>query len=140
MTEVWYPELADAIEAHAAALGVTFRTAKHHIEHEDWLLSALGRPAQHAHYRAAGIVAQAAVLAHGLCTNHGFVDGNKRTAWLLTLGFLEMNGYRLRRPHTTGHPVEVTRDWLVGLTTRAVTAEQFENWLRRHLTRIEPRV
>ena len=37
----------------------------------------------------------AAVLAHGLVTNHPFVDGNKRTSFVVTELFLELNGYKL---------------------------------------------
>jgi death-on-curing protein len=36
----------------------------------------------------------AAYLFH-LCGNHGFVDGNKRTALAATLVFLDANGYQL---------------------------------------------
>ncbi len=35
---------------------------------------------------------QAAALLHALATNHPFVDGNKRTAWLATATFLAVNG------------------------------------------------
>ena len=36
----------------------------------------------------------AAYLFH-LVSNHGFVDGNKRTGFATTLAFLELNQYRL---------------------------------------------
>lgn len=35
---------------------------------------------------------KAAALLHSLTTNHPFVDGNKRTAWLATVVFLRDNG------------------------------------------------
>ncbi|HEX7476325.1 MAG TPA: type II toxin-antitoxin system death-on-curing family toxin [Polyangiales bacterium] len=35
----------------------------------------------------------AAVYAHGLAKNHGYQDGNKRTATLVMLKFLAANGY-----------------------------------------------
>ncbi|MFJ7078177.1 type II toxin-antitoxin system death-on-curing family toxin [Streptomyces sp. NPDC098781] len=38
---------------------------------------------------------QAAALLHGIATNHPFVDGNKRTAWLATATFLGINGVDL---------------------------------------------
>lgn len=37
----------------------------------------------------------AAVYAHGLAKNHGYRDGNKRTATLVLLKFLGANGYHL---------------------------------------------
>ncbi|MFD7688480.1 type II toxin-antitoxin system death-on-curing family toxin [Streptomyces sp. NPDC059781] len=38
---------------------------------------------------------QAAALLHAIATNHPFVDGNKRTAWLSTATFLAVNGVDL---------------------------------------------
>ena len=38
---------------------------------------------------------QAAALMHSLINNHPFVDGNKRTALVVTGIFLELNGHRL---------------------------------------------
>lgn len=39
--------------------------------------------------------AMAAAYLFHLCANHGFVDGNKRTALAAALVFLDANGYRL---------------------------------------------
>jgi len=38
------------------------------------------------------IFAMAAAYLHGICRNHPFLDGNKRTAAAAALTFLEMNG------------------------------------------------
>ncbi|GAA2745411.1 MULTISPECIES: type II toxin-antitoxin system death-on-curing family toxin [Kitasatospora] len=35
---------------------------------------------------------KAAALLHSLAVNHPFVDGNKRTAWMSTAVFLDLNG------------------------------------------------
>lgn len=40
----------------------------------------------------------AAVYAHGIAKNHGYQDGNKRTATLVMLKFLGANGYDLDLP------------------------------------------
>ncbi len=61
------------------------------------LESALTRPHTAAYYEQADIVIQTAVLIEGIAMNHPFVDGNKRTAMLTGLNFLESNGYRLRQ-------------------------------------------
>ncbi|MGQ0779142.1 MAG: type II toxin-antitoxin system death-on-curing family toxin [Pseudonocardiales bacterium] len=37
---------------------------------------------------------KAAALLHSLARNHPLVDGNKRLAWLATVVFLDINGYR----------------------------------------------
>lgn len=38
---------------------------------------------------------KAAALLQSLACNHGFVDGNKRTAWMAVTVFLEVNGHPL---------------------------------------------
>nr|WP_269799204.1 Fic family protein [Mameliella alba] len=38
---------------------------------------------------------KAAALLHGVATSHGFVDANKRTAWLLTDLLVECSGCSL---------------------------------------------
>jgi death-on-curing protein len=38
---------------------------------------------------------KAAALLHSLACNHAFVSGNKRTAWMATTVFLEVNGHPL---------------------------------------------
>jgi death-on-curing protein len=59
------------------------------------LKSALARPLQHHAYRpAADIVDLAAIYTAGIVANHPFVDGNKRTGFVVGILFLELNGYR----------------------------------------------
>jgi death on curing protein len=41
---------------------------------------------------------KAAALMQSLARNHGFVNGNKRAAWAVTMTFLEVNGHPLD-PH-----------------------------------------
>jgi death-on-curing protein len=43
----------------------------------------------------ASIFEQASVLLHGICQAHGFLDGNKRTAWVSMVTFLELNGLEI---------------------------------------------
>lgn len=58
--------------------------------------SALARPQNLDIYGEADVAALAAAYAYGLARNHGFADGNKRTAWIAARLFLVDNGYRLR--------------------------------------------
>jgi death-on-curing protein len=57
------------------------------------LESALARPHQLLAFGAPDIATLAACYAGGILRNHPFVDGNKRTAWLLAVTFLDLNGY-----------------------------------------------
>lgn len=58
--------------------------------------SALARPRNLAVYGAPDAADLAAAYAYGLARNHGFADGNKRTAWVIARLFLADNGCRLR--------------------------------------------
>ena len=63
---------------------------------DDALLeSALARPRQLLTYaESAGTVAMAGAYTAGIVRNHPFTDGKKRTAFLVGVLFLELNGYR----------------------------------------------
>lgn len=59
------------------------------------LSSALARP-QHLHNYGFPTLAQlAAAYAFGICSNHPFVDGNKRTAYVVAATFLEDHDCRV---------------------------------------------
>jgi death-on-curing protein len=57
--------------------------------------SALGRPQTLAAYGDPDTADIAAAYAFGLARNHGFSDGNKRTAWVIARLFLALNGFKL---------------------------------------------
>lgn len=59
------------------------------------LQAALARPKNYWAYEQPSIPQLAAVYAFGICQNHAFLDGNKRTALGALALFLEKNGYRL---------------------------------------------
>lgn len=66
------------------------------IRDEGLLESALARPLQHHNYAESSTVIEvAAVYCAGIVRNHPFVDGNKRTGFIVCVLFLEMNGYSL---------------------------------------------
>jgi death-on-curing protein len=57
--------------------------------------SALVRPQNLAAYESPDAADLAAAYAYGLARNHGFVDGNKRTAWIAARVFLADQGLLL---------------------------------------------
>ncbi len=81
--------LADVIAAHDEALAYGGRSG---VISLDAIQSAIGRPYS-GYHRA--IHRKAAALLHALVQNHGFVDGNKRSALIVTLLMIERSGYRL---------------------------------------------
>jgi len=56
------------------------------------LESALARPQQLAAYAQPDIFELAAAYAFGVAKNHPFLDGNKRTAWVLARTYCLLNG------------------------------------------------
>ena len=62
--------------------------------------------------------------------NHGFVDGNKRTAWLLVEILVERSGYELTIP--ADEPVD---DLVVSVATGDVTFEELVGWFKARLRR-----
>jgi death-on-curing protein len=59
------------------------------------LKSALARPQQHfAYAESPNMFEMAVVYTGGIVRNHPFVDGNKRTGFVVGILFLELNGYR----------------------------------------------
>lgn len=57
--------------------------------------SAMARPVHLASYGEPDAAALAADYAFGLARNHAFVDGNKRTAYVVAEIFLALNGFKL---------------------------------------------
>jgi len=65
------------------------------IRDEGLLLSALARPQQLSAYGdAIDVVSLAAAYTAGVVQNHPFIDGNKRTGFILGVLFLELNGMK----------------------------------------------
>lgn len=72
----------------------------------------------------ASIYAQASVLLHGICQAHGFLDGNKRTAWVSTLTFLSRNGIEI----ALLTPIEMS-DYMVEVATHIHGETDTAFWL-----------
>jgi death on curing protein len=64
------------------------------LRDESLLHSALGRPLNHFAYASSDIIELAMLYTAGIVQNHPFVDGNKRTGFVVGVLFLELNGYR----------------------------------------------
>jgi death-on-curing protein len=60
--------------------------------------SALARPRNMAVYGNPDVFDLAAEYGYGIARNHGFIDGNKRTAYVVTRLFLILNGHDIRAP------------------------------------------
>jgi len=68
-----------------------------HVRDEGLFFSALARPAASVFGNDAydSLELKAAALMSSIARNHAPFDGNKRTAWVLTMAFLAINGWEL---------------------------------------------
>lgn len=90
------------------------------------LSSALARPRQiHTYNPDASLYELAAALAWGIVKNHPFVDGNKRTAFVVMAVFLKINGVDLIVPEA-----EVVTTFQA-LAAGEMSEEQLIAWLKR---------
>ncbi len=93
MTEPVWIEERDALTLHDRLLALHGGAAG--IRDAALLQSALARPRQISAYaQTPGIIDMAAAYTAGIVRNHPFVDGNKRTGFVVGVLFLELNGYR----------------------------------------------
>ena len=93
MTEpLWLAE-RDALALHDRLLALHGGAAG--MRDSALLQSALARPQQiHAYADAPDRFDLAAAYTAGIVHNHPFIDGNKRTGFVVGILFLELNGYR----------------------------------------------
>lgn len=68
------------------------------IRDETLLDSALNRPRHLFAYRRPDLFDLAAAYAHGIVKNHPFLDGNKRTGFIVAYTFLGANGVDFEAP------------------------------------------
>ena len=94
------------------------------------LESALARPKNlFAHSDQTPSLAQlAASYAKGIVANHPFVDGNKRTAFTVSVTFLLLNGLRL----TAAKEERVLMFW--SLAEGSISENQLAEWFARNTT------
>lgn len=89
---VWIEEL-DALTLHDRLLAL--HGGAEGLRDDAVLKSALARPQQiYAYADPPDLIDMATAYTVGMVRNHPFVDGNKRTGFVVGILFLELNGYR----------------------------------------------
>jgi death-on-curing protein len=92
------------------------------------LESALSQPKASAGGADAypSLVEKAAALCYSLCSNHPFVDGNKRVAHAAMEVFLILNGSEIRAS------VDEQERLMLGVASGSIGREQLGAWLEEH--------
>jgi death-on-curing protein len=98
------------------------------VRAEGLLASGLARP-QHLFTYSEGVklTRLAAAYAFGIVRNHPFIDGNKRTAFVVAMLFLHLNGY------TVTAPQEEKYKTFMALADGSLSEEALAEWLENHL-------
>jgi death on curing protein len=95
--------------------------------------SALARPRNLVAYADSGsgpdLAMLAAAYAWGLIRNHPFVDGNKRTAYVVCRTFLKLNGQDFDAPSEEKYLT------FLRLAEGRLTEEQLASWIRDYLAK-----
>ena len=89
--------------------------------------SALARPINRWTYGDGDLAALAASYTFGVARNHPFVDGNKRTAWVLARLFLMVNGHRL------AFEADAAIRTMLAVAAGELSEEELADWFRIHL-------
>ena len=93
---------------------------------EGKLESAVFRAQNLSNYnRDATIYDLAAAIGWGIANNHAFVDGNKRTAFVVMAVFLEINGMMV-----TASEVDVV-NIMLAVASNQISQEQLSDWLSK---------
>lgn len=129
MTKIKFVTLAQAQVIHEQHLrsfgGTTGIIDKGRLE------SALFRPVNITNYQAdASMYDLAASLGYGIVINHPYVDGNKRTAFIVMAVFLEINQIKL-----TASEVAVV-EIMLGIATGKTTEQMLSDWLARNTKKL----
>ena len=91
------------------------------------LQSALARPQNLAAYGNPDAPDLAASYAIGIARNHPFLDGNKRTAWVVAETFLLKNGFELLASDCDSLPV------MLSVAEGSMPEKDFAAWLRANI-------
>jgi death on curing protein len=93
------------------------------------LASAIARPQQlRAYGDNPSTIELACAYTAGIVRNHPFIDGNKRTGFVIGVLFLEMNGYRL-----TAAEEDATRA-VLALAEGTLDEAGFTTWMWENVT------
>lgn len=126
MEEPLWMEAVDAVIAHDLELDAHGGSAG--IRDTGLLESAMARPKNVWVYAEStpSLARLAAAYAYGISSNHPFVDGNKRTALLVSFAFLDANGVEMTANQEDAYLT------ILGLAAGEISEDQLALWFERN--------
>lgn len=101
------------------------------IRDKGLLESALFRPKNQYNYGNSTIFDLAAAYGYGIAKNHPFIDGNKRTSYVVTRTFLKLNGYDIQ-----ASAIEKYQTWM-RLASSQINEAELAQWIAEKSLKIE---
>jgi len=72
------------------------------------------------------VIDKAAALAESILNNHPFIDGNKRTGYVLMRLFLLQNGHDINATQVDKY------EFVIGIASGKIRFEEIVSWLEKH--------
>jgi len=96
------------------------------VRDEGLLMSALARPQHRFAYAEASLTDLAASYAAGIVLNHPFLDGNKRTGFMVAATFLDVNGVAITASE------ESVVEHTIALASGELSEAAYAAWLKEN--------
>lgn len=93
------------------------------IRNEGLLESALFRPQNKFYYENPTIFELAAAYGYGIVKNHPFLDGNKRTSYIVKRTFLKLNSHDIQASEIEKY------DMWIGLASGLINEDELSTWI-----------
>lgn len=122
--------LDQVLRAHNLALRFGGRSG---IRDLGLIESAIARPYS-GYYRP--IDSKAAALVHSLALNHGFIDGNKRTALYAVVLMLHKSGYTIRHKSGRGRDRDMEAV-ILSVVEHKMSFDDLVGWFRQRIVRVK---
>ena len=131
MTEPIWMEMADAVIFHDMELAAHGGSVG--LRDPGMLESAIMRPRNLWGYADAppSLTRLAAAYAFGISSNHPFVDGNKRTALVVSFAFLDTNGTAVTASQEDAY------DTILALAAGEIGEQQISEWFDRNTASLQ---
>ena len=119
-------ESRDVLSIHGRLLAV--HGGAPGLRDQGLLESALARPRQHHAYGPSpDIIEMAALYTAGIVRNHPFVDGNKRTGFVIGVLFLELHGFDFKASEADATQA------VMSLASGTLDEPAYTAWLRENV-------
>lgn len=126
--KVWVPSVEDIVVQHRDIIARS--GGEQGILNPSLLHAAVARARGGPFSEKGGVLERCALLLRGIAQDHPFVDGNKRTAFVVIGIMLDRNGFEL-----TEDPREISR-FILHVATGDYALEEMILWLHRNARKV----